>query len=258
MTNKVFKGVINGKEYTSKEEFLKDLENTSNLENVVYESSEENVKEGVDTTSLTETQKTLYNKWNALFDDLFGVNFDKLFAGYKAGTLKQAEQETGTKITELDSVQKPKQMSFNEFTDKYIMKPTTYQFDGTSKDDEELDKFDRYLSDKICDFKDDVTKKYLADLDTHEVQVQFETARKKSIADKSHVEKDIDNKSKEEYYRRTLVDALKSLGEETRIEQDKLDACNKELEALYSKSYYYDLLEDYYFELNEFITNKCH
>lgn len=140
MKKTVFKGELNGVEFTDEVEFNKvlkhtkeeDIKSVSIKKEVIEETTEDN-------KTSEETTEGKIADFSAVFKQLFD-SWKDVFSGVP---IEETQKKDEQKFT-------PK--TAQEVLDKFLFKPTTYEFTGGEQDEIELDKFDSLLHKKRIEF----------------------------------------------------------------------------------------------------------
>lgn len=237
---------INGTQYKSVEDFIKALNTTDpeTLRNVNFSfSTEEKVE-----------QKQEPKKADSLFDII-----NNLLKEYeKENTTCQCQQcekkEEQKKDGHAISEKEDQDNIWDYLIAKYILKPTTYTFNG--KDDgEELDKFDKYLDDKVKTFKNDQLKKFLkqetlTDFLNLIMDVQDKNSEKREDTEEDQYTTDENLRLLEDF-----IEYAQNKGIDCKDAKKAYEEEKNTFDILNSKYDYYNLVDEYYCNLRYIITH---
>lgn len=268
MKKRIFSGSINGKNYEDRTQFIRDLNAASELTSVSYNEQEVNVddetpnteckckncQKEIDVTDLTDAQKEKVKAIDNMFKDIFGVGMTDVFGGFLKAVqadklLKPVEnKQTNTDETENDDIHF---MSQDELINKYVFPETSYKFDGSARDEYELDKFDKHLNDLTEDFceeewDENVDDEYVKDTFTNEIDKltkQIESIEKKT--------RTIDEKLSD---LENIIEIKKRHGFDYVKEDELYEEYTKQFDILCNYESYKRLLVEYYKELLKYIA----
>jgi tetratricopeptide (TPR) repeat protein len=260
-----FIGTINGVKYTDSKQFFNALQEgwkNGMVHSISYSAShteecaekQEPVKEPSNMNNQNEYDKFVHD-----FTNLFGA-----FVGALTGHNKPVNKCTCDRVQTQKSVEKHAPVEQAEFfsvdtiVNKYVLKKTTYQFTGTEQDDQELDKFDKYLLEKYIEFqKEDwhlTTKECLDAIHGYLTCALGEV--KKGVDDTAYRLGDIDEKMAK--YEK-LIEIQETFGDELAQEnkntKDRYSNLTKEFDKVEAEQNYYNLLVQYYTNLLEYVDN---
>lgn len=235
---------INGTQYQSVEEFVKAL-NSANPESL------KDVKFAFSTEEKVE-QKQEPKKADSLFDIINNLlkEYDNENKTCQNCTCKQDEQKKDEHVI---SEQEDQDNIWDYLIAKYILKPTTYTFKG--KDDaEELDKFDKYLDDKVKAFKNDQLKKFLEQESIKDflnliMDVQDKNDEKSEDNEEDQYATDEDLRLLEDF-----IEYAQEKGIDYKEAQKAYEDEQKKFDILNSKHDYYNLVDEYYCNLRNILT----
>lgn len=263
-----FIGTINGVKYTDSKEFFNALQEgwkNGMIHSISYSTSstEEHTEKQQPVTAVKEpsnmNNQHEYDKFVHEFTNLFGA-----FLGALTGHNKPVNKCTCDRVQTQKPVEKHTPVEQAEFfsvdtiVNKYILKKTTYQFTGTDQDDQELDKFDKYLLEKYIEFqKEDwhLATKECLDVIHHHLNV-FLCAAEKGVDDTTHHLGDIDEKLAK--YEK-LIELQDLIGDELTQEKnntkERYSNLTKDFDKVEAEQNYYNLLVQYYNNLLEYVDN---
>lgn len=262
-----FIGTINGVQYTDSKEFFNALQkewNNNSIQSIEYSASRTN-----EHVEKQEPVKEPSNMNSPLDYDKFFDNIFSAFMGALLGHNRPVNKRVCDPIQTQAPVEKQEPENKNEFfsvdaiVNKYVMKQTTYQFTGTEQDDQELDKFDKYLLDKYIEFqKEDLhlaTKECLDAIKGYFARALF--AAEQGKHDTENRLRDIDEKMAR--YEK-LIEIQEEIGDELTQEKnstkERYSSLTNEFDRVEAEQNYYRLLIEYYTNLvnhlNTFIDEK--
>lgn len=263
-----FIGTINGVKYTDSKQFFNALQEgwkNGMIHSISYSASstEEHTEKQQPITAVKEPS----NMNNQLVYDKFVNDFTNLFGAFVAaltGHNKPVNKRPCDRVQPQEFVKKHTPTEQAEFfsvdtiVNKYVLKKTTYQFTGTEQDDQELDKFDKYLLEKYIEFQKEnwhlATKKCL------EAFCGYLTCAlgdvKKGVDDTAYRLGDIDEKMAK--YEK-LIELQETFGDELAQEnsntKERYSSLTKEFDKVEAEQNYYHLLVQYYTNLLEYVDN---
>jgi hypothetical protein len=260
-----FIGTINGVKYTDSKQFFNALQEgwkNGMIHSISYSASheEERVEKQEPITAIKEpSNMNEYDKFVHEFTNLFGA-----FMGALTGHNKPVNKCTCDRIQNQKPVEKHTPVEQAEFfsidtiVNKYVLKKTTYQFTGTEQDDQELDKFDKYLLDKYTEFQKEnwhlATKEFLDTICSH-LNV-FLCAAEKGVDDTAYRLRDIDEKMAKYEKLIELQDSFgDELAQENKNTKERYSNLTNEFDKVEAEQNYYNLLVQYYNNLLEYIDN---
>jgi hypothetical protein len=260
-----FIGTINGVQYTDSKEFFKALQKgwkNGSVQSIAYSASsteeptekQEPVKESSNMNNQLD-----YDKLVNEFTTLFGAFMNALSGHNKPVQLCSCDRvPTQEPVVKHVPVEPAEFFSIDTIVNKYVLKKTSYQFTGTEQDDQELDKFDKYLLDKYTEFqKEDwhLATKECLDVICHHLNV-FLCAAEKGVDDTACRLVDIDEKMAK--YEK-LIEIQDLIGDELTQEQnntkERYSNLTKEFDKVEAEQNYYNLLVQYYTKLLEHVNN---
>jgi hypothetical protein len=260
-----FIGTINGVKYTDSKQFFNALQEgwkNGKIHSISYSASheEERVEKQEPITAVKEpSNMNEYDKFVHEFTNLFGA-----FMGALTGHNKPVNKCTCDRVKPQEFVKKHTPAEQAEFfsvdtiVNKYVLKKTSYQFTGTEQDDQELDKFDKYLLEKYIEFQKEnwhlATKKCLDAFCGYLTRALDEV--KKGVDDTAYRLGDIDEKMAE--YEK-LIELQESFGDELAQEnkstKERYSNLTNEFDKVEAEQNYYNLLVQYYTNLLEYVDN---
>ena len=260
-----FIGTINGVKYTDSKEFFNSLQEgwkNGMIHSISYSASstEEHVEK-------QKQAKEPSNMNNQLVYDKFVNDFTNLFGAFVAaltGHNKPVNKRPCDRVQPQEFVKKHTPAEQAEFfsvdtiVNKYVLKKTTYQFTGTEQDDQELDKFDKYLLEKYIEFQKEnwplATKECLNAIRGH-LTLALKTVEK-GVNDTAYRLDDIDEKMAK--YEK-LIELQETFGDELAQEnsntKERYSSLTKEFDKVEAEQNYYNLLVQYYTNLLEYVDN---
>lgn len=254
-----FIGTINGVKYTDSKEFFNALQEgwkNGMIHSISYSSShtEEQVEKQEPVTAIKEpSNMNEYDKFVHEFTNLFGA-----FMGALTGHNKPVNKCTCDRVQTQKPIEKHAPVEQAEFfsvdtiVNKYLLKKTTYQFTGTEQDDQELDKFDKYLLEKYIEFQKEnlhlATKECLVAIKGHFTRAMF--GAEQGNHDTENRLRDIDEKmAKFE----KIIEIQEEIGDEVLGEynstKERYSNLTKEFDKVEAEQNYYNLLIEYYTNL---------
>lgn len=262
-----FIGTINGVQYTDSKEFFNSLQEgwkNGMIHSISYSASRTN-----DNVEKQEPVKEPSNMNNLLDYDKFVDNIFSAFMGALLGHNRPVNKRACDPIQTQAPVEQQKPENKAEFfsvdaiVNRYLMKQTTYKFTGTEQDDQELDKFDKYLLDMYIDFQKEnlhlATKECLDALKGYFTRALF--GAEQGNHDTENRLRDIDEKMAK--YEK-LIEIQEEIGDELSNEsnntKERYSNLTKEFDKVEAEKNYYRLLIEYYtnlvHHLNTFIDEK--
>lgn len=267
-----FIGTINGVQYTDSKEFFNALQEgweNEMIHSISYSASRTNepvekqepVKEPSNMNSFLDYDKFVQNIFSAFMGALLGHNAP---VNKRACDPIQPQNPVEKQEPEKHAPENKNEFfSVDAIVNKYVMKQTTYQFTGTDQDDQELDKFDKYLLDKSIEFqKEDLhlaTKECLDAIKGYFTRAMFGAEQGKH--DTENRLRDIDEKMAK--YEK-LIEIQEEIGDEVLTEynntKERYSSLTDEFDKVEAEQNYYRLLIEYYTNLvnhlNTFIDEK--
>lgn len=260
-----FIGTINGVKYTDNKQFFNALQEgwkNGMIHSISYSAShtEECVEKQEPVTAVKEpSNMNEYDKFVHDFTNLFGA-----FVGALTGHNKPVNKYTCDRVQTQKPVEKHAPVEQAEFfsvdtiVNKYVLKKTTYQFTGTEQDDQELDKFDKYLLEKYIEFQKEnwhlTTKECLDAIHGYLTCALGEV--KKGVDDTAYRLSDIDEKMAKYEKLIELQGAFgDELAQENKSTKERYSALTKEFDKVEAEQNYYNLLVQYYTNLLEYVDN---
>jgi len=236
MKKTVFKGELNGVEFTDEAEFNKVLKHTKE-EDVKSVSVKKEVIE--ETAEDSETNGEAKEEKIADFSTLFKQVFDS----WKDIFSNIPDAETQKKVE-----QKFTPMSVQEVLDNFLFKPTTYEFTGGEQDEIELDKFDSLLHKKRIEFSAVDNSGF-----TYEDEEEIIKAITKEYVRVGKLVKDIETELKDYEYKIDKFIEVISACKELNINYKDYELQQAELQHKFdveiNRKFYNELLHIYYRDL---------
>lgn len=260
-----FIGTINGVKYTDSKQFFNALQ--EGWKNGMIHSISYSASHTEERAEKQEPVKEPSNMNNQLVYDKFVQDFTNLFGAFM-GALTGHNKPVNKCTCDRVQTQKPVEkhipveqaefFSIDTIVNKYVLKKTTYQFTGTKQDDEELDKFDKYLLDKYTEFQKEnwhLATKECLDVIHHHLNV-FLCAAEKGVDDTTHRLGAIDEKLAK--YEK-LIELHDLIGDELTQERnntkERYSNLTNEFDKVEAEQNYYNLLVQYYTKLLEYVDN---
>ena len=259
-----FIGTINGVKYTDSKQFFNALQEgwkNGMINSISYSASheEERVEKQEPITAVKEpSNMNEYDKFVHEFTNLFGAFMGALTGHNKPVNKCTCDRVTQKPVEKHTQVEQAEFFSVDTIVNKYVLKKTTYQFTGTEQDDQELDKFDKYLLEKYIEFQKEnwhlTTKECLDAIHGYLTRALNEV--EKGVDDTTRRLGDIDEKLAK--YEK-LIELQDLIGDELTQEinntKERYSNLTKEFDKVETEQNYYNLLVQYYNNLLEYIDN---
>ena len=256
-----FIGTINGVKYTDSKEFFNSLQEgwkNGMIHSISYSASRtEDHVEKQEPSNMNNQHE--YDKFIHEFTNLFGAFMGALTGHNKPVNKRPCDRvQTQAPVEKHAPVEQAEFFSVDTIVNKYVLKKTTYQFTGTEQDDQELDKFDKYLLDKYIEFQKEnwhlTTKECLDAIHGYLTRALNEV--EKGVDDTAYRLGDIDEKMAK--YEK-IIELQNLIGDELAQEKnntkERYSNLTKEFDKVEAEQNYYNLLVQYYNNLLEYIDN---
>lgn len=246
MKKTIFKGELNGVEFTDEVEFNKVLKNTKeediksvSVKKETVETDNENDEKPVENPVENQKSDDVIDTYSSLFKQLFN-------------SWKDIFSDTETKETKKSIEEKQAVTTAKELLDKYLFKPTTYEFTGGDQDEIELDKFDNLLHKKRDEFSEiDFSKLPIEEAD------EFIKVITKDYVRVGNAAKELETKLQDYEYKidkfNALISTCKDLGVKYEDYELQRTGLQHRFDIDINKKFYNELLHIYYRDLTNMI-----